>query len=1071
MDAFRALFPGSRKTSLRGNGADNTPLAAPVLASSSSSSGQVGSNPNGNNKQKAAADALKKFFPDLGALPPPKKKESKAKTSAAAKSVPEKVISAPKSKPAAPVSQQSKVDLDSLFASAARAGTPSPVPPGLALEKKAKSQSPAPAAEEERKTNLGIAEHVLGSTSSALGPDPAPVPITKYETTPLPWSNLRGTRIAVNQKFICYRKKEKVRVIHHPTLQKALVKGFKAPVVDMRFSETFPDLLAVCSSEVFALYRLGEPRHAEEKLAKVAEATLEADSSKFDRVAWSNQKSPSDKGHALVAVTQGSSVNLVSVTRSKDGAVVCSVTKDAVKLSPSVTVNDAAFAENVLALACSDNAVRIYECSAAASNVKIKILTTVNIRGASLPATVQFLGGNRKHLLVGSERNSCLQIYEWQPSFDFAADNTSAKPFSLAHTVRLNDAPGRRSVAGFRCTVVEVPAGMTILLLAKVKGTEMVAIEVQQLPRPKFTRIADVSLQSTVLSSTFVGSSPAKGVLYGIHPSIIAEHSCDWNVLFQPSMVLKSSPAAAAAPKTNGASSSPKLPGGGAKSSNKLLSPKELLHSSAPAPQKSKKMPARAPSSSLVPPSSFSSSSSAAEPSSEILQAKRTSKSKTKKSSAAKKPQSAAGLNTTEPATTGEPSSSSSGHGGRSAAAAVAASSSSSSLLRPVAPSASRSSSQSPSQASLGTVESALRSHMEGLMSQIRSENEKRSHSENKRMKKLLTAISTTLNEDVPDAIDEVVKSSLGGDAMTAAINAAVTSAMRSQGAAKDSADAIASHVQSSLQASLPAIFQSIAGGVSAQVVASLDARMQAMMQHGFQQALVPAFERGVNSMLMQFDAYFKGAVEQRLRAEAAARSDTERLVNEARALRASMEASAKAAETACMGVQNACAELRGMVSSGGIARTDRAPSEVSDTGHGELTIEDHIAEGNMEQAFFQALTKQDLGVVVDTCRMVDMRAILSMRPCPISQPILLSLLQQLSSELGDIEANPALRSERFIWLTCICTALNKNDPAIGDHIGGILMFAKEQLDAVSATCQQDNSYVTLSFIVNQLVM
>ena len=55
---------------------------------------------------------------------------------------------------------------------------------------------------------------------------------------------------------------------------------------------------------------------------------------------------------------------------------------------------------------------------------------------------------------------------------------------------------------------------------------------------------------------------------------------------------------------------------------------------------------------------------------------------------------------------------------------------------------------------------------------------------------------------------------------------------------------------------------------------------------------------------------------------------------------------------------------------------------------------------GNIEEAFSQALVANDLSVVVYTCEEVDMSVIFNDSPCPLSQSVLLSLIQQLSHEL-----------------------------------------------------------------------
>ncbi|NXP75029.1 EDC4 protein, partial [Ramphastos sulfuratus] len=59
------------------------------------------------------------------------------------------------------------------------------------------------------------------------------------------------------------------------------------------------------------------------------------------------------------------------------------------------------------------------------------------------------------------------------------------------------------------------------------------------------------------------------------------------------------------------------------------------------------------------------------------------------------------------------------------------------------------------------------------------------------------------------------------------------------------------------------------------------------------------------------------------------------------------------------------------------------------------------LQQGHLNQAFQQALTAADLNLVLYVCETVDTQQVFGQQPCPLSQPVLLSLIQQLSSDLG----------------------------------------------------------------------
>ncbi|KAF4519871.1 hypothetical protein B566_EDAN005209 [Ephemera danica] len=58
------------------------------------------------------------------------------------------------------------------------------------------------------------------------------------------------------------------------------------------------------------------------------------------------------------------------------------------------------------------------------------------------------------------------------------------------------------------------------------------------------------------------------------------------------------------------------------------------------------------------------------------------------------------------------------------------------------------------------------------------------------------------------------------------------------------------------------------------------------------------------------------------------------------------------------------------------------------------------VNQGQLNNAFQMALSASDLSVVVSLCERVNPQQVLSQTPCPLHQPVLLSLIQQLSADL-----------------------------------------------------------------------
>ena len=67
-----------------------------------------------------------------------------------------------------------------------------------------------------------------------------------------------------------------------------------------------------------------------------------------------------------------------------------------------------------------------------------------------------------------------------------------------------------------------------------------------------------------------------------------------------------------------------------------------------------------------------------------------------------------------------------------------------------------------------------------------------------------------------------------------------------------------------------------------------------------------------------------------------------------------------------------------------------------------QKTIKSLIQAGNINEAFKAALSCEDLAIVMFTCELVNTTQVFNSATCPLSQQVLLSLIQQLSFDLSD---------------------------------------------------------------------
>ncbi|XP_067905643.1 enhancer of mRNA-decapping protein 4 [Heterodontus francisci] len=98
------------------------------------------------------------------------------------------------------------------------------------------------------------------------------------------------------------------------------------------------------------------------------------------------------------------------------------------------------------------------------------------------------------------------------------------------------------------------------------------------------------------------------------------------------------------------------------------------------------------------------------------------------------------------------------------------------------------------------------------------------------------------------------------------------------------------------------------------------------------------------------------------------------------------------------------------------------------------------LQQGQLNQAFQQALTAADLNLVLYVCETVDSQLVFGQHPCPLSQPVLLSLIQQLSTDLNS-------RTElKLSYLEDAVMNLDHTDPVARDHMGSVLNQVKQKL-------------------------
>ena len=98
----------------------------------------------------------------------------------------------------------------------------------------------------------------------------------------------------------------------------------------------------------------------------------------------------------------------------------------------------------------------------------------------------------------------------------------------------------------------------------------------------------------------------------------------------------------------------------------------------------------------------------------------------------------------------------------------------------------------------------------------------------------------------------------------------------------------------------------------------------------------------------------------------------------------------------------------------------------------------------------------------------VDLQVILSMKPCPLSQGVLLALFQQLACDINKET------SRKLAWMTDVAVAINPSDPMIVVHVLPIFRQVCQIVDHLqslpSTSASESASIRVLMFVINSVL-
>ncbi|EOY11894.1 Transducin/WD40 repeat-like superfamily protein, putative isoform 1 [Theobroma cacao] len=400
-------------------------------------------------------------------------------------------------------------------------------------------------------------------------------------------------------------------------------------------------------------------------------------------------------------------------------------------------------------------------------------------------------------------------------------------------------------------------------------------------------------------------------------------------------------------------------------------------------------------------------------------------------------------------------------------------------------------------EAALGrNIEKAIKANTDALWARFQEENAKNEKLSRERAQQMMSLITNFINKDLAVMLDKAVKKELTavGPAVirtiTPAIEKTVTSVI-TESFQRGVGDKAVNQLEKSVNSKLEAI---VARQIQAQFQTSGRQALMEALKSSVEALVIPAFEMSCKAMFEQVDAAFqKGMVEHTNAAQQHFESASSSL---AIALRDAINSASSLAQTlsgefadghrklltfAAAGANsNAASPLTSQLSNGPLSAlydklTTLETKDFMSMPQVEVPMDPTkelsklLSERKYDEAFTAALQRSDLSIVAWLCSQVDLRSILSTAPFPLSQGVLLSLLQQLACDIN--KDTP----RKLTWMVDVATAINPGDQMIAVHVRPIFQEVYKRVHDISSspllTGAEHASIRALFYVINFVLM
>ena len=297
-------------------------------------------------------------------------------------------------------------------------------------------------------------------------------------------------------------------------------------------------------------------------------------------------------------------------------------------------------------------------------------------------------------------------------------------------------------------------------------------------------------------------------------------------------------------------------------------------------------------------------------------------------------------------------------------------------------------------------------------------------------MATLLKAVSHSIHRDLPLVIQKMVGNELS-----------------------EQTKAIAASVKGEINGFKPALVEAYASQMQALVLDALRTKMAEAFRREMETKIVPSFERACQSMFTQMHS----SLQQGLQTDAAlgvggaGSTQVGSVLSQAQALVDSLRG-------ASLGLGLGSSDVPGS-----IPKKQVSLEEIEERQDPTTEIHRLLETQQYDDAFNKVLVTQNVDILNWACDCVDERQLFSTKPFPLSQSVLLSLLQQLGTQ----------QDLKVTWITKIILSLDKTNKAYLPYMTQIVQMVHANVIALVNTGVGENNPTDLDmlqFILSQLV-